>query len=101
MDVREADEVLRAGLRLSSIVAQLQHADDNLNQAAAVCLGDVAVPAKLAADVAQAQVRVQETIVELREVRRLLRNVALSEARAARARMRGSNPEGLGGKPSE
>jgi hypothetical protein len=37
----------------------------------------------------------------LREVRRLLRNAALSEARAARARMRRSTSEGLGGKPIE
>jgi hypothetical protein len=88
MDGREARDVLHAGVRLSSVVAQLLHADDALNEAAEVCLGDVAVPATLAAGVARAQVRVQDVIGELRELRRLLRNVALNEARAARARRR-------------
>ena len=48
-----------------------------------------------------AQVRIQDVIGELREVRRLLRDVALNEARAARARMRRSTSEGRGGHPSE
>jgi len=50
------------------------------------CMSDIAVPGTLAAGVAQAQVRIQDVVGELRELRRLLRNVALSEARAARAR---------------
>jgi hypothetical protein len=88
MDAKEAHEVLHAGVRLSSVVAQLLHADDALSEAAEVCLGDVAVSNRLAAGVARAQVRVQDVIGELRELRRLLRNVALNEARAARARRR-------------
>jgi hypothetical protein len=91
MDARRAHEVVRAGVRLSSVVTQLLHADDALNAAAEVCLSDIAVPATLAAGVAQAQVRIQDVVGELRELRRLLRNVALSEARAARAqKVRGS-----------
>ncbi len=65
MDAREGDEVLRAGVRLTSVVAQLLHADDNLNNAAAVCLGNVAVPTPVATGVAQAQLRIQELIAEL------------------------------------
>jgi hypothetical protein len=101
MDAKETHKVLHAGVRLWSVEQQLLHADDALNDAAAVSLGEVAVPAKLAARVARAQVRIQDVIGELREVRRLLRNVALNEARAARARMRGSTSEGLSGQPSE
>jgi hypothetical protein len=89
MDAREARDVLHAGVRLSSVVAQLLHADDALNKAAEVCLADVAMPSTLAAGVAQAQVRVQDVIGKLRELQHLLRNVALNEARAARARRRG------------
>jgi len=86
MDARKAHEVVHAGVRLSSVVTQLLHPDDALNAAAEVCLSDIAAPATLAAGVAQAQVRIQDVVGELRELRRLLRNVTLSEARAARAR---------------
>jgi hypothetical protein len=86
MDARKAHELVHSELRLSSVLVQLLHADDALNAAAQVCLSDIAVPATLAAGVAQAKVRIQDVIGELRNLRRLMLDVALSETRAPRAR---------------
>jgi hypothetical protein len=75
--------------RLSARSRIVLHADEALNEAAAVCLSDVAVPCTLAVGVAQAQVRIPEVIGESGELRRALRHLALNEARVARVRIAG------------
>jgi hypothetical protein len=53
---------------------------------AAGWLSDVAVPSKLVAGVAQAQLRIQDVIDESRGVRRMLRRTALRKAKARTVR---------------